>query len=492
VSVLSPSNVVVSTGSTNSPVTEGEELSVAATVENTGDAATTQTISLSIGDTQRDSTTVTLDSGESAGINLSWTTESGDAGDYTATVTSADDTASTPVTVSGDKGLSASFDVNQSTILVGNAIRFNGSASTDPDGQITDYRWDFDGDGTTDATGRTVTRAFDSAGNYTVELTVIDNSINTDTVSRTITVESESNGTDVLTVASAPKTVAPDTTFNIDYTIRNADSQAASYTLNINDLPSGVTVDGFAGDIQSSSPEASPPATSTTLISPGDTATVTVTYRAEAGLSGDRSVGVEAVQPLSGTTDTASSVVAVQRPANHSLSVSTAPSTVVQDTEFEVTYTIENTASRTASYTLTGNKVPSGITVVSFSGDIQSSSLDTSPTATTDAIVAGSTGSVTITYQVAANVTGNKTVGLTATNPLEGTEDAASSTLTATEAPSNPEERALQIVGVSSPTELTQSDVTVAITKFNRGQTANGLTIKQNDVTVLITLFERD
>ncbi|MEO0575299.1 MAG: PKD domain-containing protein [Pseudomonadota bacterium] len=56
------------------------------------------------------------------------------------------------------------------------AIEFDGSASSDSDGSIVSYSWDFDSDGSEDATGERVTRTFDSAGNYTTTLTVTDDS----------------------------------------------------------------------------------------------------------------------------------------------------------------------------------------------------------------------------------------------------------------------------------------------------------------------------
>lgn len=493
VTVLSPPKLTVSVASTNSPVTGGETLDVAATITNAGDTSATQNVSLSVDDIQRDSTSVELDGGETTQATLEWDTQTGDVGDRTITVASESDTASISATVLAEEGLSASFEANRTTVPVEDAIRFNASASNNPDGQITDYRWDLNGDGVTDATGQSVIHVFNATGNYTIELTVIDDSVSTDTTSQKVRVTSESDETDLVNVTDGPSTVAPDNTFEINYTVENTDSQTAAYTLNINGLPPGLTVKRFDGDIQASSPEASPPTTSTTAMSPGDTATITVTYRAEAGLSGDKSIEAEAIEPLGGTNDTVASVVTVEQPAAHSITVGDAPSTVVQDTKFDITYTVENTAGRSTAYTLEADTLPSGTTVRSFSGDIESSSPDASlPTATTDAIAAGGTGSVTVTYQAAADATGNKTIGLTAEDPIKETDDSTSIILTAVETPSNPQERALQIAGVSNTLELTQSDITIAITQFSRGQTTNGLTIKQNDVTALITLFERD
>ena len=50
---------------------------------------------------------------------------------------------------------------------------FDGSGSYDPDGTIVLYEWDFDDDGTTDATGVTASHHFD-VGGHTVTLTVTD------------------------------------------------------------------------------------------------------------------------------------------------------------------------------------------------------------------------------------------------------------------------------------------------------------------------------
>ena len=57
--------------------------------------------------------------------------------------------------------------------IVGQAVQMDGTGSTDPDGTIVSYAWDF-GDGTT-GTGATPTHAYSAAGVYTVTLTVTDN-----------------------------------------------------------------------------------------------------------------------------------------------------------------------------------------------------------------------------------------------------------------------------------------------------------------------------
>jgi hypothetical protein len=85
---------------TNSPVTEGETLDITADVENTGSTSVTRTLELLIeGEGVVASQEVTVAPGATESRTLSWTSEAGDAGDYTATISSGDDTDTTNVTV---------------------------------------------------------------------------------------------------------------------------------------------------------------------------------------------------------------------------------------------------------------------------------------------------------------------------------------------------------------------------------------------------------
>lgn len=84
---------VITIESTNSPVLEGDTLTVTANVTNSG-TPDTQTIILTVAGEQRDSESVTLENGETETVTLEWQTSAGDAGNYTATVESESGTAS--------------------------------------------------------------------------------------------------------------------------------------------------------------------------------------------------------------------------------------------------------------------------------------------------------------------------------------------------------------------------------------------------------------
>ena len=69
----------------------------------------------------------------------------------------------------------ARFTVSPSPATVGSPVTFDARASYDPDGFITDYRWDLNGDGVVDATGQIVTYTYFAPGLYQVTLYVTDN-----------------------------------------------------------------------------------------------------------------------------------------------------------------------------------------------------------------------------------------------------------------------------------------------------------------------------
>ncbi len=81
----------------------------------------------------------------------------------------------------------AAFSFTPLTPKVGEEVVFDASASKDPDGQITEYLWDF-GDGSPAETGPVVIHVYDAVGQYTVKLTVTDDAGLSSSAEKTITV----------------------------------------------------------------------------------------------------------------------------------------------------------------------------------------------------------------------------------------------------------------------------------------------------------------
>ena len=75
------------------------------------------------------------------------------------------------------------------TVAVGQSVSFSGAGSSDPDGSIVGYTWNF-GDGTT-ASGVTATKTYATTGAYTVTLTVTDNAGATATDTAVVTVQAQ-------------------------------------------------------------------------------------------------------------------------------------------------------------------------------------------------------------------------------------------------------------------------------------------------------------
>lgn len=84
----------------------------------------------------------------------------------------------------------ASFTATPSSGTAPLSVSFNASASTDPDGSIATYSWNFGDGGTTSGTSNTASRTYAAAGTVTVTLTVTDNAGATASTTRTVQVDS--------------------------------------------------------------------------------------------------------------------------------------------------------------------------------------------------------------------------------------------------------------------------------------------------------------
>jgi len=82
---------------------------------------------------------------------------------------------------------SASFTASPNPTTPGSSVSFDASGSSDPDGTIASYSWDF-GDGSAAGSGVAPSHAYAAAGSYQVTLTVTDNGGETGSVSHTVKV----------------------------------------------------------------------------------------------------------------------------------------------------------------------------------------------------------------------------------------------------------------------------------------------------------------
>jgi len=108
------------------------------------------------------------------------------AGEFNISLTITDqfgnaDTAYMTVKV-GDKGSKPSPSVKTTPAAQGGTVSgayplqvvFDATASTDPDQDIIEYQWDFDGDGVVDFTGDKTTHVYEEEGDFTATLTLVD------------------------------------------------------------------------------------------------------------------------------------------------------------------------------------------------------------------------------------------------------------------------------------------------------------------------------
>ena len=126
------------------------------------------------------------------------------------------------------------------------SVTANGGASSDPDGTIASYAWDF-GDGST-ATGATpAAHVYALAGTYPIALTVTDNRGGTNVITKSVTVAANKAPVAAFTTVVANRVVTFDGTTSVD-----SDGTIASYAWNYGDgtTDSGVkpTAHTFAAD----------------------------------------------------------------------------------------------------------------------------------------------------------------------------------------------------------------------------------------------------
>lgn len=152
-----------------------------------------------------------------------------ESGIYSVTLTvndgQASDTSIQPVTVSStviqNRAPTASFTTETNELSVG----LDGSGSTDPDGDVLTYLWDF-GDGS-NGEGVQASHAYATDGSYTISLTVSDGSESDVTTSQVSVSESVNNTPDGCSVDYSISNVG-DTSFQVSLTVTNDSNRSYS------------------------------------------------------------------------------------------------------------------------------------------------------------------------------------------------------------------------------------------------------------------------
>ena len=336
-----PATLAVSAVSSNAPVTAGDTLDVTATVENTGDQQGTQTVALSVGGTERDSQSVTLASGASQTITLSWQTAAGDAGSYTATAATANDSAQTDVTVT-EQPTAATFAVSavssNSPVTAGDTLDVTATVTNTGDQQGTQTvslgvnGAIEDSQQLTLAGGasQTITLSWQTAAGETGTVQTSVASAN-DTASTTVTVEAQPDPASfTLSGVSSNSPVTAGDTVEVTATVENTGDLEGTQTIQLTD-----------GSAVLDSQEV-------TLAS-GASQQVTLSWQTTADDVGDNSLTVRS------DDDTATASVSVTEqpnPANFAVSQASAPGSVTAGDTVEVTTTVTNTGDQQGTQTV--------------------------------------------------------------------------------------------------------------------------------------------
>ncbi len=119
----------------------------------------------------------------------------------------------------------ASFTASPTSGKAPLSVDLDGSASSDPDGQVAAYAWAF-GDGGT-ATGTSASHTYAAAGTYTAKLTVTDDGGATASTTRTITVSRRASPPPAPrpTLSASKPTIgkaAAGKAFTVSFAVRNA------------------------------------------------------------------------------------------------------------------------------------------------------------------------------------------------------------------------------------------------------------------------------
>src|SRR3989454_307751 len=131
----------------------------------------------------------------------------------------------------------AAFQFSPGTIYIGVGVTFDGSASTDPDGTIASFSWDF-GDGSL-GSGVQASHGYARKGSFGVALTVVDNLGLSNRTTRAIAVQDRAPQITSSTPGVGPLTVDAGATHAFTVIAWDPDGDVLSYTWRIDDAVEG-------------------------------------------------------------------------------------------------------------------------------------------------------------------------------------------------------------------------------------------------------------
>jgi PGF-CTERM protein len=192
ITIQQPATFEVSDLSAPASATAGETIVVNATVSNAGDiGGTTDAEFVFAGDVLLNQT-ITLGGGNSTQVSFDVPTTDIPGGTYKHGVRAGNSFSTAQINLNVPP--TASFSTSVDTVEVNETVTLDGANSTDPDGTITSYEWDLDGNGVfDDATGSTAVVTFSTTGEQVVELRVTDDNGATDTATVVLNVTERSD-----------------------------------------------------------------------------------------------------------------------------------------------------------------------------------------------------------------------------------------------------------------------------------------------------------
>src|SRR3989454_626464 len=131
----------------------------------------------------------------------------------------------------------AGFQFAPTTVYVGVSVTFDGSGSTDPDGSIASYAWDF-GDGST-GTGVQASHVFAAKGTFQIRLAVVDNDGLSNETTRTLAIPDRAPQITSSTPGVGPLTIDAGATQTFTVIAWDPDGDVLMYTWRVDGAAAG-------------------------------------------------------------------------------------------------------------------------------------------------------------------------------------------------------------------------------------------------------------